>query len=311
MTMKSRYILLTAAKNEETYIARTIESVLRQTILPAAWFIMDDGSTDGMASIIQSYAVKHPFIKLNSAGSREGRNFGSQYKAIQAAYELAKSLEFDFMGMQDADIAPERADYYESILGEFERNPRLGIAGGLIYERADGEWKYRRSNADDSVAGGIQMFRRNCFEAIGGYKPLFVGGSDSLALLEAQMLGWEIKTRPDHKILHYRPTSTAGGKWRGLFRSGLEDASFGNHPVFELFKCGRRVLNPPWVLGSVVRLSGYVWWKLSGREPVLSAAQVAFLRKRQMAKLRRRARPRVLSRSPLETARESGKFQAS
>ncbi len=287
--MSNRYILLTAAKNEEAYIAKTIESVLRQSVLPVAWFIMDDGSTDQTAKIIESFAAKHPFIRLNSAGSREGRNFGSQYKAIQAAYEIAGTLEFDFVGMQDADIAPERSDYYEAILGEFGLNPKLGIAGGLIYELANGEWQYRRSNSDDSVAGGIQMFRRKCFEQIGGYKPLFFGGSDSLALLDAQILGWQIKTLPNHKILHYRPTSTAGGKWRGLFRSGLEDASFGNHPIFELFKCGRRMMNRPIVLGSAVRLGGYLWWNLSGRDAVIPAEKVAFLRKEQMAKLRRRA----------------------
>ncbi len=289
--MSRRYILLTAAKNEAAYITQTIESVLRQTVLPVAWFIMDDGSTDRTAAIIESFAAKHPFIRLNSANSREGRNFGSQYKALKAAYELAGSLDFDFAGVQDADIAPERADYYETILGEFERNPRLGIAGGLIYERLNGVWKYRPSNSDDSVAGGIQMFRRKCFEQIGGYQPLYVGGSDSLALLDAKILGWEIRTRPDHKVLHYRPTSTAGGKWRGLFRSGLEDASFGNHPIFELFKCARRLTNRPFVLGSTVRLCGYLWWKLSGRAAVIPAEKVAFLRKEQMAKLRQRAWP--------------------
>jgi glycosyltransferase involved in cell wall biosynthesis len=289
--MPNRYILLTAAKNEEAYITKAIESVLRQSVLPAVWFIMDDGSTDRTAAIVESFAAKHPFIRLNSAGSREGRNFGSQYKALKAAYELAGSLEFDFVGVQDADIAPERGDYYEAILEEFERNPRLGIAGGLIYELANGQWEYRRSNSEDSVAGGIQMFRRKCFEQIGGYQPLFVGGSDSLALLDAQILGWEIRTRPNHKVLHYRPTSTAGGKWRGIFRSGQEDASFGNHPIFELFKCGRRLTNRPFVLGSAVRFCGYLWWNLSGRAAVIPAEKVAFLRQKQMAKLRRRAWP--------------------
>jgi len=294
--MQNRYVILTAAKNEEVYITKAIESVLRQSVLPLAWFIMDDGSTDRTAAIIESFAAKHPFIRLNSAGSREGRNFGSQYKALQAAYELAGTLEFDFLGVQDADIAPERADYYEVVLGEFERNPRLGIAGGFIYELLNGEWRCRRSNSGDSVAGGIQMFRRKCFEQIGGYKPLYFGGSDSLALLDAQILGWEIRTRPDHKILHYRPTSTAGGKWRGIFRSGFEDASFGYHPVFELFKCCRRVTSRPFVLGSVVRLGGYIWWNLSGRGPVIPPEKVAFLRREQMAKLWRRAWPLATSR---------------
>ena len=284
-----RYILLTAAKNEEDYIAYAIESVLRQTIPPIAWFIMDDGSSDETAQIVERFAAKHPFIRLNAAGAREGRNFGSQYKAIRAAYELAGDLEFDYVGVQDADIALERSDYYETILGEIARTPRVGIAGGLVCELKNGQWEYRPGNSDDSVAGGIQMFRRKCFDEIGGYQPLFFGGSDSLAQLDARIQGWEIRTRPDQKVLHYRPTSTAGGKWRGLFRAGLEDASFGNHPIFELFKCGRRLTNRPLVVGSLARLGGYLWWKLTRRPSAIPAEKVAFLRKEQMAKIRRRA----------------------
>jgi glycosyltransferase involved in cell wall biosynthesis len=281
------YVLLTAAKNEQSYITDAIESILRQTILPRAWFIMDDGSSDQTAQIVGRFAASHPFIHLSSAGSREGRNFGSQYKALQAAYQMARPLAYEFIGAQDADIAPERADYYETILAEFGHNPRLGVAGGFIYERANGQWRCRKDNSRDSVAGGVQMFRRTCFDQIGGYRPLYFGGSDTLALLEAQMLGWEILTRPDQKVFHYRPSSSAGGRWRGMFRSGLEDASFGYHPVFELFKCARRMATRPYVLGSAVRLGGYLSWKLSGRAAVIPAEKVAFLKKEQMAKLRR------------------------
>lgn len=291
------FVLLTAAKNEQDYIGYAIESVLRQTIRPAAWFIIDDGSTDHTAQIIERFAVSHPFIRLSSAGSREGRNFGSQYKALQAAYELGQSMPFDFVGVQDADIAPERADYYETILNEFKGHPRLGLAGGFIYERESGVWRCRKGNSEDSVAGGIQMFRRSCFDQIGGYKPLYFGGSDSLAALDARFLGWELRTRPDLKVLHYRPTSTADGRWRGLLRSGYEDASFGNHPIFELFKCCRRLTSRPFVVGSAVRFWGYLWWSLSGRNAIISQEKVAFLRKEQIAKLRRHLPPLAPNRS--------------
>src|ERR1700736_6281009 len=116
--MNARYVLLTAAKDEEAYIGNVLEAVLRQTILPFAWFIVDDGSSDKTAAIIEKMALEHPFIHLQSAGSRGGRNFGSQYKAIMAAYDLAKSHKFDFVGVVDADQAPEQKDYYESILQE-------------------------------------------------------------------------------------------------------------------------------------------------------------------------------------------------
>jgi biofilm PGA synthesis N-glycosyltransferase PgaC len=285
--MNNRFILITAAKDEESCIGEVIQFVLRQTILPLAWFIMDDGSTDRTAAIVESFAAKHTFIRLQTARSRGGRNFGSQYKAIQAAYEqLAKPMEFDFVAIQDADQAPEREDYYESIFSEFRKNPRLGVASGVIYERLRGNWEFRPENSEDAVAASC-VFRRETFDQIGGYVPMYYQGSDWLIQLKVRMAGWGLLTRPDLHILHYRPTSSAGGIWRGRFHAGLSDASFGSHPIFEFLKCCRRLTTHPILLGSVVRFSGYLWWNLCGRKPVIKPEEVAFLRKEQSAKLRR------------------------
>jgi poly-beta-1,6-N-acetyl-D-glucosamine synthase len=284
--MNTRYVLLTAAKDEEAFIGEVLQAVIRQTIPPVAWFIVDDGSSDQTAAIIQRAATEHPFIHLQTAGSRGNRNFGSQYKAIMAAYSLAKPMEFDFVGVVDADQAPDRADYYESIFPHFAQNPRIGLASGTIYERPHGSWEPRLDNSEDSVAASV-VFRRECFDQIGGYTPLELGGSDWLMQLDARMAGWEIKTRPDLHILHYRPTSSAGGIWRGKFRAGLMDASFGSHPVFEFFKCWRRITTHPFLLGSIVRFSGYLWWTITSHKPLLQSEKVAFLRKEQLAKLKR------------------------
>ena len=40
------YVLITPARNEEAFIEKTIESMIRQTVLPMKWVIVDDGSTD-------------------------------------------------------------------------------------------------------------------------------------------------------------------------------------------------------------------------------------------------------------------------
>lgn len=285
--MQNQYILLTAAKNEADYIGEAIQSVLRQSVLPLAWFIVDDGSTDQTARMVERFAAQHSFIRLISSGSGSERSFGSKDKAINAAYAAAKSLDFDFIGILDADIALERSDYYETILRRFQGDERLGIAGGYIYERSNGMWRCRKGNSEDSVAGGVQMFRRACFEQMGGYIPMHHGGEDWLAQIEARMAGWNVLACPELHVFHYRPTSSAGGQWRGLFRSGLMDASFGSHPFFEIFKCGRRIVAPPVLAGSLVRFSGYLWWKVSGRKPLISAEQVAFLRKEQVAKMRK------------------------
>lgn len=285
--MGNKYILLTAAKNEADYIGMAIQSVLRQSVHPLAWFIVDDGSADQTAQIIEQFASQHSFIRLLTSGNGSERSFCSKDKAINAAYAAARSLAFDFVGILDADIELERNDYYETIVRRFQTDAQLGIAGGYIYERTNGQWRCRRGNSEDSVAGGVQMFRRTCFEQIGGYVPLNQGGEDWLAQIEARMAGWNVLACPDLHVLHYRPTSSAGGRWRGLFRSGLMDASFGSHPVFEIFKCCRRVVAPPFLAGGLVRFGGYLWWHVSGQKPVISAEKVAFLRSEQIAKTRK------------------------
>ena len=285
--MTKKYILLTAAKDEEANIRDVLNLVTRQTVKPVAWLIMDDGSSDRTPSIIESVANHHAYIKLQTSSARQGRNFGSQYKAIMAAYQLAKDLDFDFIGVQDADQAPEREDYYSLILKEFEKNENVGMASGFLYERYKGVWKCRQGNTTDAVTGGTAMFRRQAFEEIGGYKPLYYGGSDSLAQFEVERAGWDILTRPDLRIYHYRPTSSAGGIWRGLFRAGMEDASLGYHPVFEVARCLRRIKYRPLLAGGMVRLCGYAWWNARGMKPLVSQEIVRFIRKRQLAKLSR------------------------
>jgi len=285
--MTNKYVLITAAKDEEACIANVIEMVLRQTVQPVAWFIIDDGSSDQTASIVQQFAETYSFIKLYSSKSRGGRNFGSQYKAIQAAYDLAKAFDFEVIAVLDADTAPERVDYFESILNEFKKDPMLGMVSGFIFECSGGTWECRRDNSEDSTAGSGVAFRKICFEEIGGYTPLLYGGSDWLAQIDARVKGWKIKTRPDLHILHYRPTSSVGGILRGKFRAGLMDASFGSHPLFEIFKCARRATNPPFLLGGLIRFAGYLWWWITRRKPLISPEKVEFLRSQQLAKLHR------------------------
>lgn len=284
--MTNRYVVLTAAKNEDRYIAATIESVLRQTTRPAAWFIVDDGSTDKTAEIVASYAIAHPFIHLLSTSAGAKRSFGAQYRAINAAYEVAcTTLDFDFVAMQDADIELPQSDYYSRLIASFESEPRLGVSGGYIHERAGTEWKCRPSNSTQAVAGGIQMFRRICFDAIGGYKPLAFGGEDWLAQLDVKAIGWTVRPVTQLPVHHHRPTSTADGRTRGLFRMGMRDASFGSHPLFELLKCLRRAGEKPYLLGSAIRYAGYTWFACTGPGPVIPSDKVGPLRADQVSRL--------------------------
>jgi hypothetical protein len=283
--MHGTYILLTAAKNEERYIGATIESVLAQSLLPLLWLITDDGSSDRTADIVQHYASRHAFIMLQHTRAHGRRCFGSKDRAINASFESVRGTTFEYLGIHDADICLPDHSYFETILNRFADDPRLGIAGGSIFEWNRGAWRARTSNSDDSVAGGIQIFRRACYEEIGGYTPLHYGGEDWLAQIDARMRGWNTCAVGTLAAHHQRPTSSVGGRYRGVVRAGMMDASFGSHPLFEVLKCARRAGESPMVIGSTLRFLGYAWWNLTRRPLVLAPEKAAYLRREQIAKI--------------------------
>lgn len=282
--MTRKFILLTAAKNEAAYIGKTIESVLRQTVLPVAWFIVDDGSSDSTAEVIAGYASRHPFIRLRSTRAAGGRNFGAKSLAINAVYKEAVSVDFDFVAIHDADIELPLSRYFECLLDAFDADPELGLSGGYIHERRRGQWKPRASNSPAAVAGAVQFFRRSCFPL--GYTPLSFGGEDWLAQIDAESLGWSARSQTDLPVYHHRPTSSAGGHLRGLFRLGIRDASFGSHPMFQAIKCIRRFRERPYVCGGLIRYVGYLWFVASGAPRVLPTDKIRYLRDDQVKRVR-------------------------
>jgi poly-beta-1,6-N-acetyl-D-glucosamine synthase len=281
------YCLLTACRNEAGFIGETIRSVIGQSLRPRRWIILDDGSTDGTAELVQQLSQGHDWIRLHRLEPRRERSFGAQYRAIMRGYEMIRDLSFEFLGALDADISFESADYFGILMKEFSGNPRLGIAGGVICEKENGVFRERKGNAAWSVAGAVQMFRREVFESIGGYIPLEYGGSDSLAVLMAEMQGWAVRSLSGLRVLHYRPSSTADGRLRGAFRAGLMHAAFGYHPVFTILQCVRRLTFKPRVVGSLFSLAGYCCYRLKGGEPVIPDEALKHLHKVQLERISR------------------------
>lgn len=279
------YCLLTACKNEAGFIGKTIRSVIGQSLRPQRWVILDDGSTDGTAELIERLSMGHTWIKLERLGPRRERNFGAQYRAIMRGYEMIRHLSFDFVGALDADITFESADYFKSLMNEFRVDARLGVAGGVICENENGVFKERKGNVSWSVAGGAQMFRREVFEAIGGYTPLEYGATDALAVLMAEMKGWEVRSLPGLKVLHHRPTCAADGRLRGAFRQGLMDAGYGYPLMFAILKYVRRLTFKPYVVGSVLSFAGYCYLRLKGGRSVIPDEALEYLRKVQLERI--------------------------
>jgi poly-beta-1,6-N-acetyl-D-glucosamine synthase len=284
MMHKFTYILITAAKNEAAYIEKTIQSVINQTITPQKWVIVSDGSIDRTEEIVNRYTAKFSFIELLRANPSEKRNFGSKARAITAGYEHVKMINHDYVGILDADVSFS-PNYYESIMQSFAQNPKLGIAGGIIFDRHKGKYIKQKISTDWSVCGAIQMFRRECYEQIGGYIPVR-GGVDAVAEIMARMNGWDVRTFSDIHVFHHRPTGAEKGSiWRIWVSQGVEDYLLGYHFAFFLARCVKKGIKRPYVLGSMAMLYGYCcsWFRRTKRQ--VSAEFIQYLRREQLERL--------------------------
>ncbi len=278
------YVLVTAARNEEEHIEKTIRSVFTQTILPRRWVIVSDASTDRTDTIVEKYSQRFAFIQLKRITDDHPRNFAAQANAINAGVVLLRDLDYDFIGNLDSDVSFEPT-YFEKLIERFERDSRLGLAGGSIWEEDGGEFKPRKGNRVRSVAHAVQLFRRESFDPLGGYLPLPYGGPDWHAEVSVRMNGWAVQSFPDLKVLHHRPTGAAEGRLRCWYRQGMMDFSLGSHPLFEVAKLSRRLRTRPPVIGAIVRLSAFTWAYCRREHRIVSEEFVRFLRKEQVGRL--------------------------
>jgi len=282
-----KYVLLTAAYNEEAHIGRTIESVASQTLLPQRWVIVSDCSTDRTDEIIKQYAEQYSFIRFVRIQEKHERNFGAQVVAIKRGFEQLHDVDYEFIGNLDADLTFE-SDYHSKLMQKFEEDPKLGIAGGFIYEQdsRDEVFRSRVLNSEQSIGHAVQMVRRKCYEAIGGWVAMPYGGQDWVALVTAQMRGWRIKAFSDLPVYHHRQTGGGDRQFRNLFREGRMDYSVGSYPPFEILKLIRRIVFKPYFLGSLTRLWGFLWGYWHSEPRPVSPQFVQFLRAEQKSALR-------------------------
>jgi glycosyltransferase involved in cell wall biosynthesis len=281
-----KYVLITPAHNEEGFITKTLESMAAQTLLPERWIIVDDGSTDKTADIAADYAQRFPWIQLVHRSRRLDRHFGAKVHAFNAGLEQVGSLHFDIIGNLDADISFD-SDYLEFLMKKFANDPTLGVAGTPFTE--DGGYDTARDSfeGENHVAGGCQLFRRRCFQDIGGYVPNRAGGIDWVAVTTARMKGWKTRSFPEKRFHHYRTLGTAEkGPSRALFSYGEKDYYLGGSPIWQLVRVAYRITKPPVLLGGFALLSGYTWAALRRSNRAVSPELMRFHRHEQMKKLR-------------------------
>jgi glycosyltransferase involved in cell wall biosynthesis len=281
-----RYALITAAHNEAHHIERILKAVVAQREVPARWVIVSDGSTDATEEVVRGYVSRYPWIELLPLPRDvSGRNFSRKAAAVMAGYERVRGLEIDLVGNLDADIS-FGPDFMAILLSKFREDPRLGLAGAAFTEDGKIAYDYRYVSLDH-VSGQCQIFRKTCFEAIGGYKRIPGGGIDTVAVVSAQMLGWKTRTYEEAVFAHHREMGTATeSRLRSFYVCGAKEYALGGHPVWSLIRTVNQMRSRPFVIGGLLFFLGYWGGAIRRVKRPVSKEFVEFRRAEQMRRMR-------------------------
>jgi poly-beta-1,6-N-acetyl-D-glucosamine synthase len=280
------YVLISAARNEAEFIDRTMASVVAQTARPLKFVIVSDGSTDETDDIVAGYCARYDWMELVRLPERAERHFAGKALAIKAGLDRIMELPYDAFVSIDADVTFD-PDYFAFLLEKLSSDPALGVVGTPFVEGAGKTYDYRFTNIEH-VSGSCQMFRRACFESIGGYLPVKSGGIDCIAVITARMKGWKTRTFPERTYVHHRPMSTAEcGPLRAKARLGAKDFTLGNHPLWELIRSVYQMSRNPLLWGGLALAAGYVGAMMRRAPKAVSPEFIAFHRREQMRRLGR------------------------
>jgi glycosyltransferase involved in cell wall biosynthesis len=215
-----------------------------QTIKPMQWILVDDGSIDKTAQLVDEAAAKHPWIQAVHRKDRGSRLAGTGViGAFYDGYALVADQPWDFVVKFDGDLS-FGPNYFELCLEEFAANEKLGIGGGTCCKLVNGAIMPEFTGEPPfHVRGPCKIYRRACFVAIGGL--IKAPGWDTIDLIKAQMQGWRTLTFSKILLVHHRPTGGAYGSWNNWVKNGLANYISGYDPVFMACKCLKRTLHRP------------------------------------------------------------------
>lgn len=209
-----------------------------------------------------------------------------------------QGLDYIAIGSMDADISFE-ADYFSFLLSKLADNSELGLVGTPFKDSSMYDYKYV---SIEHVSGACQLFRRTCFEDIGGYVPMKSGGIDHVAVLTARMKGWKTRTFTEKICIHHRKMGSAErGVLSAKYRVGALDYALGGHPAWEVFRTAYQMTKEPYIVGGLTLMAGYGVAALKAEKRPISEELVAFRQREQMARLRK-----FLSRKTSPSESESG-----
>ena len=301
-SQNGQYIVISPVKDEERHVETTIRAVMNQTLRPALWVIVDDGSQDKTPEIVGRYANHLQWIRVLRLDRDTQRNLGwAEIRAFAVGYELLAGEEFDFVVKLDGDVDLP-PDYFAHLIAEFHKDEKLGIASGECMERRRSGW-YPSSGPPYHAVGASKMVRAQCFKDIGGFA--LHPGWDTVDEIRAQMRGWRTRHFDKIKFYHLRTEGSAIGSVGTGILHGEVYYWTGGGPLFLLLKFLHRSFTAkPFLLGGLAMLWGYLRLLAAREARLVSDSEARFYRqllnrriRQSLGRLQPRNRPRDAARS--------------
>lgn len=280
-SQNNRYVLISPCRDEAVYMRQTLDSVIAQSVRPARWVIVDDGSTDETPQILARYALQHDWIKVITRKDRGRRAVGpGVVDAFYVGYESINPDDYDYLCKLDLDLRlPPR--YFEILMQRMAENPRIATCSGKAYVEA-GDHLENERHGDETSLGMTKFYRVACFKAIGGFVREVMW--DGIDCHRCRMMGWIACSwdEPELRFIHLRPMgSSQQNIYTGRMRHGYGQYFMGTSLLFMAASAIYRLNEKPYVLGSLAILWGWLSSALQ-RKPRYSDSEFRkFLRRYQ------------------------------
>jgi glycosyltransferase involved in cell wall biosynthesis len=253
-----RLVMVSPMRNEAKHLDLVVRAMAAQTRPPDEWIVVDDGSTDGTREILDRAALTMPFLRVVSAPEfpmPEGADRLSHAAAPRVFnYGLSLAGPCAYVGKLDGDVELP-PDYFQRLLSEFGADPRLGIAGGVVVEPHEGEWRVHGASHLAHVRGALRLYSAECLSAVGGVREVL--GWDGIDIVLAHKHGYRTQSFTDLVARHHRPTGTAQGALKGHLRWGRCQYIQGYPAYWVLARSVKVGAAPPRVLSGFAYVAGY------------------------------------------------------
>lgn len=279
------YVLISPCRDEGDFMQQTLDSVIAQSVRPAKWIIVDDGSEDETPRILANYARRYDWIKIVTRSNRGRRAVGPG--VVDAFYDGLNYInmdEFAYLCKLDLDIRlPAR--YFEILLHRMSENPSIATCSGKAYIERKGRF-INEGHGDDTSLGMTKFYRISCFKEIGGFVREVMW--DGIDCHHCRMKGWIACSwdDPELRFIHLRPEgSSQKNVFAGRMRHGYGQYFMGTGFIFMLASAIYRLNEKPYVLGSLAMLLGWVKSAIQRKPRYESPGFRQFLRRYQMRAL--------------------------